>query len=119
MFYAGLKDADPTRVLRHCEHSLVSITRVPLLAHMLGQQLGLPIGPKVMECSKHGYGYGAASLDEAHAGFTTRFCQSCPDRQPHPEGWEYSPEWNEKQLQIALKKKHAAGDPTGEDQPNP
>lgn len=107
MFYAGVKDSDPTRVLRHCEHSFVSLTRVSLLTHTLGQQLGLPIGPKLMECSKHGYVYRAGSLDDAYQGFNTRFCQSCPDRRPHADDWEYSPEWSERQYQIAVKAKQA------------
>ncbi|HYM77117.1 MAG TPA: DUF4365 domain-containing protein [Candidatus Dormibacteraeota bacterium] len=107
MFYAGVKDSDPTRALRHCEHSFVSLTQISLLAHTLGQQLGLPIGPKLMECSKHGYIYRAGSLDDAYQGFNTRFCQSCPDRRPHPEGWEYTPEWHEQQHQTVLKAREA------------
>jgi hypothetical protein len=107
MFYAGLKDVDPTRVLRNCQHLHVSLTRVPLLEHTLGQQLGLPIGPKSMQCSKHGYAYISRSLDDAYQGFNTRFCQSCPDQQPHAGNWEYSPEWAEEQYQIARKNKQA------------
>ena len=68
MFYAGVKDSDPTRALRHCEHSFVSLTQISLLAHTLGQQLGLPIGPKLLECSKHGYVHRAGSLDDAYPG---------------------------------------------------
>jgi hypothetical protein len=107
MFYAGVKDSNPTRALRHCEHSFVSLTQISLLAHTLGQQLGLPIGPKLLECSKHGYVYRAGSLDDAYQGFNTRFCQSCPDRKPHPEGWEYTPEWHERQHQTVLKAREA------------
>ncbi len=116
MFYAGVKDSDPTRVLRHCEHSFVTLAQVSLLAHTLGQQLGLPIGPKSMQCSKHGYVYKAGSLDDAYQGFNTRFCQLCPDRRPHADGWEYSSEWGERQYQIALKAKRERSDGAGSDQ---
>jgi hypothetical protein len=106
LFYAGVRDVDPTRALRHCEHSFVSLTQRPLLALTLGEQLGLPIGPKLMECVKHGYSCAAGSLDEAHREFTGRFCQTCPDRRPHAEEWEYSLEWSESQFQI-LKARQA------------
>lgn len=97
MFRAGVKDADPTPVLRHCKHSSIRLARVSMFQHMLGEQLGLPIGPKVFECALHGYSFIAGSMDAAYREFNSRYCQSCPDRDPQTDGWKFSREWQSSQ----------------------
>jgi hypothetical protein len=69
----------------------------------MGEQLGLPIGPKVFECALHGYGIIGGSLDEVYQEFNSRYCQSCPDRDPQPDKWEHSKEWQMKQYERVIE----------------
>lgn len=98
----GLKDLDPTRVLKDCQHIHVMITSCGMPAEMLG----LPTaGSKQIVCLKHGHSIEALSLDDAYEGFAKVSlwsedqicCENCPNKAPHPIGWEWSNEWNAQQ----------------------
>ena len=59
----GIKDLDPTRILRNCRHLYIALGSVGLPARMLM----LPTaGGKTLFCTLHHYGFGTLSLDEAY-----------------------------------------------------
>ncbi|MGO9272260.1 MAG: hypothetical protein ACLQOO_18855 [Terriglobia bacterium] len=92
----GIIDADPSRVIKHCEHAFVSLAPNPPLSltGMLAHTLGLPsVGPKVIHCDLHKHFEAAATLDSAYAAFKERYCDGCRDSAPRPPEWEYSDEW--------------------------
>lgn len=96
----GIQDLDPTRVLRNCEHTFITLQPNPILI----ETLKLPTaGLKVLHCTKHGYAVRATTLDDADKAFRERFCSKCPDVASRPHDWTYSTEW-----QQGENKKHAA-----------
>jgi uncharacterized protein DUF4365 len=92
----GLKDYNPERVLRECQHLYVRIDSYGIPA----QLMGLPTaGRKEVCCTKHGYRTNAFSLDVGYAHFKEKRCAKCPDSLPHPVGWK----WNQKYQQIQFE----------------
>jgi hypothetical protein len=95
----GLKDLNPERVLRNCEHIFITLGPAGLVAGWLQ----LPTaGSKTLRCTKHGYGVGSLSLDAAYYALREHHCAACPDAAPRAANWRYSHEW-----QRAENLKHA------------
>lgn len=96
----GIKDADPGRVLRNCEHIFVSLGLNPPFSFrgILAHTLGLPsIGSKILHCDLHNYYRVGAALDLAYASFKEAFCDKCPDWAPRAPDWRYSDEWQDQE----------------------
>jgi hypothetical protein len=98
----GLEDLDPTRVAKNCKHIHVVVGSYG----MPGEMLGLPTaGSKRIVCLKHGHALESLKLDSAYESFRKLCpwdnecvrCENCPDVTPHPEGWEWSDEWEAEQ----------------------
>lgn len=99
----GIKDVNPERVLRHCEHTLVSVrgTRSPVVLG-LSQALQLPsILGKRIHCKLHDYSVEGRTLDDVCEKFKEKHCNSCADVSPRPANWKYSDEWQEQENQRA------------------
>ncbi len=101
----GLDDLNPTRVVKNCQHIHVFNTASGMPAEMLG----LPTaGFKRIVCLKHGNSVEALSLDGAYETFSEGAswandricCKNCPDKTPHPDGWEFSDEWQKHQYEL-------------------
>ena len=100
----GLEDLDPTRVAKNCQHIHVMTTSYGMPAEMLGL---LTAGSKRIVCLKHGHSVEAMSLDGAYETFSEVApwdkdqicCENCPDKAPHPDGWEWSKEWQDRQAE--------------------
>jgi hypothetical protein len=74
--------------------------------------LGLPTaGSKRLICLKHGHSAESLSLDATYETFTATWpwdkgavrCPHCPDKSPHPEGWESSDSWQKQQTETYAK----------------
>jgi hypothetical protein len=98
----GIKDRDPTRVAKHCEHIHVLIESYGLP----GEMLGLPTaGTKRVMCLKYGHSVSAMRLDDAFESFRQPpahgacrvSCDSCVDKTPLPYKWRWSNEWSHHQ----------------------
>lgn len=98
----GLADLDPTRVARNCQH----IHLRPGPRGIPAEILGLPsAGFKSIICLKHGHSMQGLKLDDLYEHFSRRMpwandqicCETCLDRTPQPEGWNWSEEWAFKQ----------------------
>jgi hypothetical protein len=95
----GIKDADPGRVLAHCQHAFVSIgLPTDTLVVALSGLLQLPsIGAKVLHCDLHNYAVEGPSLDSICESFKSQYCNTCPDRSSRPPEWKYSDEWQQQE----------------------
>ena len=92
----GLKDLNPERVLKCCQHLLVSIGSYGIP----GQMLGLPTaGSKWLHCTKHRYSMMSLSLDQLYESFHTEYCKACKDCLPHDDIWQWSRTWQQEQDQ--------------------
>lgn len=86
----GLRDRNPGRVLKNCQHLRVRIDACGVPARMLG----LPAaGFKTVYCSKFGCAVSALSLDDAYAMLHEDECIKCTECLPHRSDWEWSIEW--------------------------
>lgn len=102
----GIKDADPGRVLKNCEHIFLTLGARPPLAPttILANVLGLPtIGSKILHCDLHRYHVTGLGLDSVYANFKKRFCDGCRDCAPRPPDWKYSDEWQARENLRHLK----------------
>ena len=88
----GIRDRNPERVLQFCQHLHVVITSYGLI----GEMFGLPTaGGKLLYCDLTNHCVGGMSLDGIFDLFKTEYCDNCKKREPHPETWKWSAEWQE------------------------
>jgi hypothetical protein len=104
----GLDDIDPTRVVKKCRHIHVVIIANGALA----RRLDLPTaGFKRVICLKYGQSAEALSLDDAYETFASISphakdqicCENCSTPAPHPDGWNWSQDWQKQQADIYKK----------------
>jgi len=83
----AIKDDDPTRVLKECQHKLVfPDPNRDLILDRLGLERA---NPKILGCQLHGYVVGGPDLDGIDERFKQMHCNSCPDKLPCPDDWTY------------------------------
>jgi hypothetical protein len=105
----GIRDANPERVIKHCEHAFLTIGGVVLLPiASLAQTLQLPsMQSKIIHCDLHDYAVEGATLDSACVEFKKKYCDTCKDIKPRPADWEYSDEWqsqeNERHVEFVAR----------------
>jgi hypothetical protein len=83
----AIRDDDPSRVLRECQHKSVSSAamRNPML-----ERLALArANPKIIGCELHRYALGGRDLDGINGRFKELYCDSCANRVPRPDDWAF------------------------------
>lgn len=100
----GLRDYNPERVMKDCDHLMVFPGPVGVPAELVGLHFA---GAKFLRCMLHGYAMGGWSLDELYGGgglpiggFKQRYCDQCSGCAPRSPGWHWSSEWYGEQLRI-------------------
>jgi hypothetical protein len=83
----AIKDDDPTRVLKECQHK--SVLRHPIRDLMLDRLALETANPKIIRCELHGYALDGPDLDGIDEQFKRLYCNSCPDRAPYAADWTY------------------------------
>ena len=84
------RDNTPEAILVNCEHLLVSLGALGPVARQIWRMFNLSTaGSKVVHCTLHNYHVEGKEQATAYAEFKRRYCDSCPDRKPRPEGWRY------------------------------
>ncbi len=84
------RDDSPERILRHCEHILVSLGATGPTARRIEHLFNISTaGSKVVHCTLHDFHVEAKDQDTAYDEFRRLHCDSCPDQKPRPEGWHY------------------------------
>lgn len=87
------KDNTPERVLANCEHLLASQGAIGPTSRRIQHLFNIgTASSKVVHCTLHNYHKEGRELDTAYGEFKQRFCDSCPDKKPRPEGWKYTDE---------------------------
>ena len=80
----GIKDDDPTRVLKECQHK--SISAHPVRSVVLDRLALERANPKIIHCGVYSYAIGGPDLDGIDEQFKQRYCNSCADKVPRPAG---------------------------------
>ena len=95
MVRLGLRDLDPTRVLKNCQHLFFT---VGFSQPRIAQALRMPsAGEKIVHCTLHGRAVGGPSLDGVYELFKRKFCNDCNDCSPRAATWEYSDSWQKQE----------------------
>lgn len=85
------KDNSPERVLRTCEHIVTSLGATGPMARYIGTLFGTQMArSKIVHCSLHDYHLGGRDFDSVLAAFKLQHCDSCPDKAPRPQDWEFT-----------------------------
>jgi hypothetical protein len=84
------RDDSPERVLKNCEHLLVSLGAMGPIARRIVSAFNISTaGSKVVHCTLHNFHVEGKEQDAAYADFKRTYCDSCPDRKPRPDDWQY------------------------------
>jgi hypothetical protein len=100
----GLKNYDPTSIMRNCESLLVHYRPGGIIAQSLGMHSAG--GMHLLVCLKHGHAQGTGNLltrlyedtDGSDLGFSFKqqHCNKCTDCKPRQEDWTWSLRWYER-----------------------
>lgn len=89
----GLKDRNPERILKYCEHLHVEILNYGRIWDMVA----LPsTGTKILHCEKTGKSIIGRELDHLLAGMKEEDCVGCKYHSPRPVDWKWNREWHRK-----------------------
>ena len=90
MINLGIRDKNPERVLKFCQHLHWVITSYGLP----GELFALPTaGGKLLYCDLKERALGGMSLDGILKMFQNQHCNSCLNRIPHPDNWQWTRQW--------------------------
>ena len=96
----GLRDRNPERILRHCEHLFVEITLYDAIWGMVGLQSA---GQKLLFCEKKGFALGL-ELDEILERFKKSYCYDCTFHTAKSQDWKWTSRWQrERKLPEEMK----------------
>ena len=85
------KDNSPERVLKNCEHLLVSQGSIGPNARLIQNTFNLgTAGSKMVHCTLHGFHHEGRELDVGYEEFKKLYCDACSDCCRRPIGWEYT-----------------------------
>jgi hypothetical protein len=86
----GLRDRNPERILKHCEHLYVEVVSYGPIWEMVGLT---STGQKILFCEKNGCIIGW-QLDEILKRFKEINCASCNSHSPRPQNWKWTHRWH-------------------------
>jgi uncharacterized protein DUF4365 len=87
----AVRDDNPERALRTCEHMVMSLGATGPTARRIAALFATQrAGSKILHCALHNYHLEARDLDSALTDFKSRYCNSCPDRAPRPTDWKFT-----------------------------
>jgi hypothetical protein len=92
----AIRDLNPERILRFCEHLHILYTDVGgIFAQMYG--LG-SAGGKLVYCEIKDKAIEGMQLDGILEVFKWRLCEGCEKQSPRPEDWHWTREWQRERL---------------------
>ena len=97
----GLKDRNPERILKYCEHLYTEV----VIYGPIWEMVGLPTtGMKILFCEKKGVSVMGYELDALLDDMKKDCCSPCKDLCPIPSEWKWTHEWHRKRGQPELMK---------------
>lgn len=103
----GLKNYDPTNIMKNCESLFVYYRPGGIIAQSLGMHSAG--GMHLLACLKHGHTQGTGSLlttlyDNSNGpdfmrGFKQNYCDTCLDCTPRAKDWSWSLKWYENAIE--------------------
>jgi hypothetical protein len=102
MARVGLKDRNPERILKYCEHLYAEVvTYGPIW-----ETVGLPTtGMKILFCEKKGVSIMGYELDGLLEDMKKDCCSTCKDLCPRPADWKWTHVWHRTRGQPELMNK--------------
>ncbi len=97
----GLKDRNPERILKYCEHLYVEVVSYGPIWEMVGL---LTTGMKMLFCEKKGISIMGFELDGLSEEMKRDCCASCKDLCPRATNWKWTHEWHKARGQPDLMK---------------
>jgi len=114
----GLRDRNPERILRHCDHLYVEVLTYGPIWNMVGLKT---TGTKLLYCEKkecfdHGW-----RLDDILAGFKREHCSDCVHHSPGPKEWKWTYRWQRERespprMKLILRNLRGIGRPKKEEE---
>jgi hypothetical protein len=102
----AVKDDTPERVLKECEHLLVSRGAFGPLAIQVDELFNMKTAcSKVVHCTLHIFHLEDKDLDSAYEKFEHEHCANCKDQKPRPDGWFFSGHPTSQELEFLRKLK--------------
>jgi hypothetical protein len=87
----AVKDDSPDRVLKDCEHLVVSYGAIGPMALEVNALFNMKTAcSKVVHCTLHNFHFEDKELDSAYKKFKAMNCDDCKNRKPRPEDWSFS-----------------------------
>jgi hypothetical protein len=87
----GVRDDNFDRVLRECEHLIISYGAIGPNALLINELFNMRTAcSKVVSCKLHNLHVEGRDLDSAYADFKKAHCSTCPDQKARPEGWTFA-----------------------------
>jgi hypothetical protein len=88
----GIRDKNPERVLKFCQHLHVALGAHGLPAEMLG----LPTaGSKFLYCELAENGVCGLQLDDLFSYVKETCCEHCKNSNPQPDDWKWTRQWQQ------------------------
>lgn len=98
----GLKDRNPERILKCCEHLYAEV----VIYGPIWEMVGLPTtGMKILFCEKKGVSVMGYELDQILDDMKKDCCSTCKDLCPRPADWTWTHKWHKARGQPELMKK--------------
>ncbi|MGB7984710.1 MAG: DUF4365 domain-containing protein [Terracidiphilus sp.] len=86
----GVKDDNFDRVLKECEHLVISYGAVGPNACLINELFNMKTAcSKVVNCKLHNFHFEGRDLDSAYIGFKSSHCSKCTNQKPRPQGWTF------------------------------
>jgi hypothetical protein len=86
----AVKDDNFDRVLKECEHLVISYGAIGPNALLINEMFNMKTGCfKVVNCKLHNFHVEGRDLDSAYTEFKKTHCSICPDQNPRPQGWTF------------------------------
>jgi len=87
----AVRDDTPDRVLKECEHLLVSYGAIGPLALSVNALFNMKTAcSKVVHCTLHNFHFEGKDLDSSYEAFKAMHCNNCTDQKPRLESWTFS-----------------------------
>jgi hypothetical protein len=92
----GLRDRNPERILKHCEHLHVEIVNYGPIWKMVGLRT---TGTKILYCEERECYLTGGSLDRIIDEFRQKYCSGCDFHWSRPADWKWTYRWQKERKQ--------------------
>jgi len=113
----GLRDRNPERILKHCNHLYVDVVTYGPIWNMVGLTT---TGTKLLYCEQKECFDEGRRLDDILVGFKREHCSDCVHHSPRPKEWKWTYRWQRERespprMKLILRNLRGIGRPKKEE----